>query len=183
MSSVIKKSQRLSWQEWIILLTLCWLAFALRIHKLDARSLWVDEGVSLHRAEQSLPTLLRGDILLQETKITDPMPPLYFIGLAGVRAIGGESVFALRLASVWGGLFCVPLLFLLGRRLFGRPAGLIAALLGALSPYSVWYAQVARPESLFFTTTLLSVLALHRLLKSRRCTSAQLSTQMMRSSV
>jgi len=160
----------------LLLLTLCWLAFALRVHKLEARSLWVDEGISLCRtrplassgASTGWPAVLSGEVLIDGVCATDPTPPLYYILLAGLRAVAGESVFSLRLVSVWVSVFSIPLLFVLGRRLFGRPAGLAAAFLGALSPYWVWYTQVARPDSLLLTTTLLSVLALHHVLEHRR---------------
>lgn len=163
-------SRHLSWKEWFTLLAICWLAFALRVHRLDARSLWIDEGVSLYRSSQPLPELLRGEMLLDGGQVDDATPPVFYLWLAFVRALAGNSVFSLRMASVLAGFLGVPLLFVIGRRLFGRPAGLAAAFLGALSPYWVWTTQAALPDSLMLTLCLLSLLALHRLIKSRKGT-------------
>lgn len=165
---MVKKSRRLLWTEWGFLLILCWIAFGVRTHRLDDRSLWLDEGISWHRASQELPSVLRGEILEDGGESKAPMPPLYFVWLAGFRAIGGESEISLRLTGVWAGLLMVPLLFVLGERLFGRTTGLAAAFLCALSPYGVWYSRTARPEPLLLTLAVLSLLALHRLLTSHR---------------
>lgn len=137
---------------------------------MDARSLWIDEGVSLSRSSQPLPALLEGEILLDGGRADDSTPPIFYLWLAFFRAVGGDSVFNLRMASVLAGLLSIPLLFVVGRRLFGSPAGLAAAFLGALFPYWVWSTQAALPDSLMLTLCLLSLLALHRLFKSRKKT-------------
>jgi hypothetical protein len=165
---MISKRRRLSWKEWSLLLILCWIAFGVRMHRLDDRSLWLDEGISWHRASQDLPSVLRGEILQNGGETTAPMPPLYFLWLAAIRRIGGDSEVSLRLTGVWTGLLMVPLLFALGTRLFDRTTGFAAAFLCALSPYGVWYARTARPEPLLLALVVLSFLALHRLLTTRR---------------
>ena len=160
-------SQQSSWKKWVILLALCGLAFALRSHNLDGRSLWIDEGISLNQASQPILTLLQSDPIIYADGMTAPASTLYTIALAVIQSIGGGSVFSLRLISVWGGVLSIPLLFLLGQRLFGRSAGLITAFLGTVSPYQIWHAQAALPESLFLSMAMLSVLTLHRLVTSR----------------
>jgi hypothetical protein len=161
---VVKQRPYHAGREWLLLLAICWLAFAVRVHRLDTPSLWVDEGIHLARVQQGSLAIWSGQISIDEEYVTDSSSPLYPLLLGAVRAVAGESLFSLRLTSVWLGVIGVTALWLLGRRLFGRAAGAAAALLGALSPYWVWYNQVAYNDSLLLTTSLLSILALHRVL-------------------
>ncbi len=158
--------KRFPWAKWLIPLAILWLAFSARSSELDSQSLWVDEGISLSRARQAFPAVLSGAIPVDGSQVHDPTMPLYFVLLAGHRWLAGETVFSLRVFSVWWGVIVVALLFVSGRRLFGRVAGLAAALLGALSPYMVWYSKAARPASLFLALSLLSLLVLLRVLAS-----------------
>jgi hypothetical protein len=58
----------------------------------------------------------------------------------------------------------VPVAYAIGRELFDRRAGLVAALLVAASPYEVWYSQEARAYPLYALTAALSLLAFVRAL-------------------
>ena len=64
---------------------------------------------------------------------------LYFI--MPFQAVGGLNVWTLRLPSAVGGVAAVLLAFVVGRRLFGERAGLIAAATMALNP---WHIQQCR---------------------------------------
>jgi 4-amino-4-deoxy-L-arabinose transferase-like glycosyltransferase len=152
-------SRRARW----VLLGLCLLAFAVRVYDLELRSLWSDEGLSLYRARVTLGQNLSNVIVIPpDVPTRDTNPPLYFVLLSGVRAALGEREFALRFLSVLAGVALVPLLFVLGRRWFSVRVGLIAALLGALSPFLVWYAQEARMYTLLLALSVLSVYLLLR---------------------
>ncbi|MBM3135017.1 MAG: phospholipid carrier-dependent glycosyltransferase, partial [Chloroflexi bacterium] len=83
-------------------------------------------------------------------------PPLYFLLLAATTRLAGNSEFALRFFSLAASVLLVPLLYVVGRRLADRRAGLLAALLGALSPMYLWYAQEARMYTLLALCSLLS---------------------------
>jgi len=54
-----------------LLLPLLLLAFALRLYRLDAQSIWIDEGISLHLAISS-----PGEIIAD--RAANVHPPLYF---------------------------------------------------------------------------------------------------------
>jgi uncharacterized membrane protein len=75
-------------------------------------------------------------------------PPGYYLLLRGVLARFGNGEFALRFSSVLAGTLTVPLIYQLGRVMGGRRWGLAAALLLALNPFALWYAQEARMYSL-----------------------------------
>ena len=125
------------------------LAFALRVYHLDGQSLWYDEGFSVYLAQMSM-----GEITARTA--ADIQPPVYYYLLHGWMLALGRSEVALRLLSAVFGVLTVPLVFLLARRLLGAGAGLLAALLIAVSPFHVWYAQEARMYTL---VTMLGVLS------------------------
>jgi mannosyltransferase len=113
----------------------------LRTYQLGARSLWLDEAISLWEARQPLTQLPA--ILAR----FDEHPPLYFALLHAWR-VGGESEVWLRLLSVLFSTLAVVVAALLGHALVGRGAALLAALLVGLSPAQVHHAQDARMYAL-----------------------------------
>jgi 4-amino-4-deoxy-L-arabinose transferase-like glycosyltransferase len=126
--------------RWLLLAILL-LAFALRLYRLGAESLWYDETVSVYLASQSLPDLIAhtaGDI----------HPPGYYLLLHGWTRLAGSSDWAVAFPSLFFGLVLVALAYWLGRRLFGPQVGLLAALLVALSPFNLWYSQEVRMYTL-----------------------------------
>ena len=123
------------------LLSILLLAFALRLFRLGAPSLWYDETVSVYLAELPVPDLIAhtaGDI----------HPPGYYLLLHAWTRLAGRSEFAAAFLSLWFGMLLVALAYRLGARVFGRSAGLLAALLVALSPYNLWYSQEVRMYTL-----------------------------------
>ena len=126
----------------IALLTLILSAFALRVYKLDAQSLWYDEGVSAIVAQYDLASLTRWTA-------DDIQPPLYYALLAGWGRLAGWGEWSLRFPSVFFGLLIVPLLSALTIRWNrSRLAGRLAGLLAALHPLLLYYSQEARMYSL-----------------------------------
>jgi len=121
------------------------LAIAIRLHALEHQPLWSDEGLSLHRAGLGLLDLLRGRIVVDGFATTDPMPPLYFLALAAGRFVLGDGIWAQRFVGAALGVTAVPLAWVAGRRLFGRRAGIAAAIVIAVAPFVVWYGQELRP--------------------------------------
>lgn len=125
------------WASRLTLILVLVLALGLRFYRLDAQSLWSDEGNSARLAERSLP-------LLTVAAAADIHPPLYYILLHFWAQAFGTSEFALRALSALAGLALVALVFLIGQALFGRGVGLIAAGLAAVNPFQVYYSQEAR---------------------------------------
>ena len=136
----------------------CALAFALVMLRLDAKSIWWDESLSLLRAQSDLSTILSGRITFGGIASIDQHPPLYFAALGAVRAMAGESDFALRLLSALAAVVTVAVCYALARRLLGGQVAGVAALLVAASPILIWYGQEARMYTL---ATLLALTALY----------------------
>ena len=61
----------------------------------------------------------------------------------------GTSEFAVRLPSLIAGVALVPSMCWVGRVLYDRRTGWVAAVLAAIAPFGVWYSQEARMYSLF----------------------------------
>lgn len=95
--------------------------------------------------------------------------PLYYSLLWLWAHLIGDSVAALRLFSAVVSVLALPLMYWLGRELFGSErVGWVAAALLAVSPYHVLYAQEARPYSLWTVTILASTLGLLWAVRSGR---------------
>ena len=143
-----------------VLLVILLLAFALRVYRLDGQSLWYDEAVTAKVASQGIGELTRWTA-------DDIQPPLYYYAVAGWTRLAGRGEWVLRFPSVFFGMLTVPLMWAVALRLFGRGrsgrvAALAAALLTALSPLYVYYAQEARMYTLLTFLGLLAGYALFR---------------------
>lgn len=152
------------WWRWGFLLVFTLLAFALRVYRLDQRSLWTDEGLSIYRARLTPADILSGEIIIQGSVSKDTHPPLYFLLLHLQRRLVGEDAFGLKFLSAAWGVLVVPLFYVLGRRLFSPGTGLMTALLGAASPFYLWYSQELRTYPMLVALSALSVYTLVRAL-------------------
>jgi len=117
-------------------------AFMLGMVRIGTKSVWFDEAVSADFADRSFPDLL--------PQITggDPNMSLYYVLLNLWRRMFGDSEFALRSMSALAGAGAVVAVYVLGTRLFSRRTGTFAALLLAVSPFMIQYAQTARGYTL-----------------------------------
>ncbi len=136
----------------LLALILC-LAFGLRFYRLDAQSLWNDEGTSVALAQRSLASITRD-------AARDIHPPLYYWMLSGWVQLSGTSEAAVRSLSALLGVGLVALTYALGRQMAGRWVGLAAALLAAIHPFQVYYAQETRMYMLLAVLTAAAMLAL-----------------------
>ena len=110
----------------------------LRFASLGAQSYWFDEAQAAHELHLSLWSML-SSMVAHETN-----PPLYFaLGWIWVRLFGAGEV-GLRSLSALAGTALIPIMYLCGRELVSRRAGIVAAALVALSPFMIWYSQEAR---------------------------------------
>lgn len=82
-------------------------------------------------------------VLLSETN-----PPFYYLLLHVWLLLLGTSDFSLRLFSVLWSLACLPIIFLIGRRVGDVSTGLIGSLLFAFAPDSLFYSTEGRMYSL-----------------------------------
>lgn len=138
------------WQSALVAAALFGLALLARVYRLDAQSLWLDEGSSWALSRAGWGHLL-GELLNPTAAY-----PLYHLVLKGWTALFGDSEAALRLPSALAGALAVPLIYLAAvecGRLNGAEGhftlhGLAAATIALAAPYAIWYAQEAKVYAL-----------------------------------
>lgn len=134
-------------------------AFLIRLYRLGAESLWMDEGYSFHFA--SLPL----SQMLQELVAIDKHPPLYYLVLHCFLFLG-KSEFFLRLPSVIFGVISIYLIYLLGEELYDRNIGNLASLFLALSSLHVLLSRDAR---MYTISSMFLAIAIYGFWKSFLC--------------
>ena len=144
----------------VILITL--IGGGLRVLLLDRQGMWLDETFSVWLANHTL-----GDMLQWIVKI-DQHPPLYYLLLQGWIAFMGDTPYEVRLLSVLFGAGAIPVIYLIGKRMSGAVMGLAAAVLLALSPFNIRYAQETRMYTLLTFNAAVAIYALVRLLTDAR---------------
>jgi hypothetical protein len=144
----------------LLLVLILFLATALRLHDLEVRSLWEDEGWTLVLSQG--PTI--PDIV--QRMAFDQHPPLYFVAIHLWRDIAGSTEFALRMLSVLTGVVGVATIYQLGRAMFNRTAGIMAALFLALSDHHIDLSQDVRHYAQLATFVILSSWYYFRLIQS-----------------
>ncbi|HEY2602538.1 MAG TPA: glycosyltransferase family 39 protein [Thermoleophilaceae bacterium] len=115
------------------------------------RGIWLDEAISIHQAHLSLHDMF------SNLYYGDRQPPLHDLTLWATVRVFGNSEFSLRLPSLIAGTLVIPSLYELGRELYDRRTGLVAAAFVAVSPLLIWYSQEVR---MYAFVTLFGVLAL-----------------------
>ncbi len=135
-----------------LLLLVLLLGATLRFYRLDAQSLWNDEGNTARLVERSLRLIIEG-------AAGDIHPPGYYLLLAGWRILAGGSEFALRAFSALCGVLTVAVAAALGRRAGGHTVAVGAAFFAAAHPLAVYYGQEARMYALLALAGALTLLA------------------------
>ena len=110
---------------------------------------WMDEALSVGISSHSLtsiPGVLRHD----------GSPPLYYLLLHVWMSVFGSSESATHAMSLLFGLLTIPAGAWAAWSLFGRRAGLIAAVLFALNPFITAYSQETRMYTLMALLGLLA---------------------------
>lgn len=148
------------WTARALLVVALLAGWGLALDRLGERSLWADEGAT---AYQALHTSSLASAL-------DLHKEYHALHLATMMAVvrWSQSEFALRLPSAMAAVLALAAVYATGCRLLGRPTGLAAAWLLAISPFVIGYAQEARVYAQLMMLTCLSLLLLLLALARRR---------------
>ncbi len=143
---------------WLILL----LGLILRLISLN-QSLWLDEAINIVAAKSFS---LSG--MITQYAIADFHPPGWFIILWFWGKLFGYSEIAMRIPAVFFGVVTVYLIYLIGKKLFSKNLGLIAALLISINPLHIYYSQEARMYSLATLVVAINILIFIKIVKKER---------------
>ena len=133
----------------------------LRLYRLDFQSLWVDEIFTLNMSNPSMPFAQ----FYFEMQLREGFPYLYFYLLKGFYFFLGYSEWTARFFSALAGIASVYAIYLLGKELFYKNIGLIAAALLCVNEYNIFISQDARPYGFYLFAIILSFWALIRFIK------------------
>jgi uncharacterized membrane protein len=112
-------------------------ALVLRLHALGKTNLWLDEANSWYVAQLPWASLW-------ENLRASPLGPFYFVALKLWIGVAGTSEAALRAPSLIASIALIPLIYAIGVRTVSHRAACIGAMLAALSPLHLYFAQEAR---------------------------------------
>ena len=135
-------------------------SLALRTTALHA-GFWIDEGLAVGIASHGfleIPGVLR----------LDGSPPLYYLMLHVWMAVFGDGQATTHVLSLGFALLATPVAYWAATGLFGRRAGVFAAILSSVNPFLTYYAQETRMYSLVSLLALVLAAALVRVFVFRR---------------
>ena len=142
----------------IVLGAIIVLAAVLRFIGLGAKSVWSDEAFSIFLAGLNWSAFWH-TLVTAEANMS-----LYYVLLRGWVGLSDGAVWV-RLLSVLMSLAVVPVVYCIGKEVFSQRVGIMAALLLAINPFDIRYAQEARSYSLFVLLVSVSFLAFFHCLK------------------
>ena len=143
------------------LLAVTLLGAALRFAALGTKTLWLDEAFSLWMARHGPLDLFAWLVRI------DHHPPLYYLLLHWWSEWWGDTPTALRSLSALTSTLAIPFFALAAAKLVGPRAALVAALLLAISPFHLRYAQEARMYGALTLAAAVMLYALAHLLTAK----------------
>jgi mannosyltransferase len=136
------------------LLIIVFIGLAARLMHIDSQPFWLDEALTYQRVHLGIGSLIADSF-------SNRHMPSYFLMLQALSPLDTDNA-GLRIPSALFGTASIAVVFTIARRVAGRAAAVVAALLMALSPLQVQYGQEARSYTL---VTLLITVALWGLVR------------------
>ena len=149
----IHSATRPAWLTTLVPILILWLALGVRLIALNDRNFWLDESIEFNVANRPLAQV----VLADQAATHDP--PLYSLLLNVWMNIGRED-FTLQCLSVFLSVLAVAIMLTLGRQALSMTTGLVAGLIVAVAPRSVFFGLEVNQYGLVM---LLAVLCLWRL--------------------
>ncbi len=145
-----------------LLLLIFFAGLVLRIYDLGTESVWYDEAVSIMVSKLGIMEQIKWNIAANESN-----PPFYYLLLHFWVPYFGDSEFISRLPSAVLGSLSILAIYAVGKLLFNKKAGLVAALILATSVFHIRYSQEARGYTLMVFLSLVSFYSLVKLTSGR----------------
>lgn len=145
--------------EVILLGAILLIALTLRLYQLEHDGFWIDELTQIRLSRLPFSDMIR-DVLADVGTV-----PVEYIITHFVYYYIGRSEGILRLPAVLWGVLSVATIYFLGKRMFDKTTGFLAAATLTILPSHVYYSQEMRPYSLAAFMILLITLTFHRALE------------------
>ena len=142
----------------LALLAIVLIGLFLRVYQLGTQSLWYDDAYTIWISKLAVPQMV-------QITAGNVHPPLYYFLLHYWMMVFGTSASAVRLLPALFGVLAIPMIYVVGRQLFNKEAGLVGALILALSSFNIRYSQVTTVYSLMVFLALLSMYFFWRFLQ------------------
>lgn len=133
-----------------------------RVLLLTEKGLALDETVSIWLANLPLRDIFHWAAAINQ------QPPLYYYLLHGWMILRSSFPYAVRFLSVLFGTATIPMIYLIGKRLAGPLVGLVAAVLLAVSPFHIFFAQDVCMITLMMFNAAVTLYAVIRLVTDPR---------------
>lgn len=146
------------YHEVILLGAILLAALALRLYQLEQDSFWIDELGQVQAASRPWWAVPRAALPHAGSA------PLDYLITHFVYYYIGHSEGILRLPAVLWGVLSVATLYFLGKRMFDKTTGFLAAAILTILPSHIYYSQEMRPYSLAAFMVLLTTFTFHRAL-------------------
>jgi 4-amino-4-deoxy-L-arabinose transferase-like glycosyltransferase len=145
---------------WLTLILL--LGFALRVYALGDVAINNDESIEYTRwISKSFQAITVDDLILNNHTLAQILARLSILVL-------GDTAFSLRWPALGMSVLGIVFIYKVAQNLFGVRAGLVSALLLAVSPYAIFYAHALRGYSAVVSLPLLIYLLAWLALRSRK---------------
>lgn len=140
-------------KEWGDILLIMIVGITLRVFYLYKFEMWFDEAFTGILMRVPREEFFR--VLSQDTN-----PPAFYLFTKLWTLIFGTGEMSLRMIPLLAGSATIFAVYLLGKRLFNKETGVIAAILLAISPFMLQYSSEARTYALYGLCTVLALNAL-----------------------
>lgn len=130
-------------REVLIFILIACLYFILRLPNLTLQPIFVDEAIYIRWAQ-----IMKAEPTLRFISLTDGKTPLFMWLMIPLFKISGDPLFAGRFLSVIAGFFTLLGGFTLGWKYFNKQTAFWAALLIAVTPFSVFFDRMALVDSM-----------------------------------
>lgn len=132
------------------LLLLATLLFAIGVRMIGilSRPIWYDEAFSILFSEKGLDAMIYGALSRTASGSADIHPLGYYTLLWAWMLVFGKSLLAVLLLSVFINLISIVLVYNIARLLFDTNTAAASALLAALLPFQIHFAQEVRMYAL-----------------------------------
>lgn len=137
--------------------------FGLRLPNLTLQPIFADEAIYIRWAQ-----VMKSEPTLRFVSLSDGKTPLFMWSMTPLFKVFRDPLMAGRFLSVLSGFMTLTGVFFLSRMVFGRSVSFWAALLYAISPYTVFFDRLALTDSMLTGFTVWIIYFAVRLIKTLR---------------